>query len=306
MASPSLTPSTSSTLRRTRTVTGRGVPDRRRALAALPRWRRTGPARPEPGGSARRPLGPGAPAGGPDRPGGHPGRLRLGPRAPTPHLSGASFSETWSTGHLPDGGGPIALSSPVPVNLDGQPSVVVGDRLGNLFAFHLGGSSAELAATGVADHQRERPHRLDAVGGHLGGPDLGAGRIGQRRRPGPGGYSGLQRRRAASCGSPRWSIHPATPPRSAASRPASPSEPCSPADRTPWPARWARSPTPSTPRNGAPLTGWPFLNTDSTHSTAALADLYGIGHRPRSSWAATRRPAKGPASSTPTAATSGS
>ena len=30
--------------------------------------------------------------------------------------------------------------------------------------------------------------------------------------------------------------------------------------------------------NGAPLTGWPFLNTDSTHSTAALADLYGTGH----------------------------
>ena len=29
--------------------------------------------------------------------------------------------------------------------------------------------------------------------------------------------------------------------------------------------------------NGSPLTGWPFLNTDSTHSTAALADLYGTG-----------------------------
>ncbi|HXW38517.1 MAG TPA: hypothetical protein VEJ44_02390, partial [Acidimicrobiales bacterium] len=29
--------------------------------------------------------------------------------------------------------------------------------------------------------------------------------------------------------------------------------------------------------NGNHLTGWPFLNTDSTHSTAALADLYGSG-----------------------------
>ena len=28
---------------------------------------------------------------------------------------------------------------------------------------------------------------------------------------------------------------------------------------------------------GAPLTGWPFFNSDSTHSTAALADLYGTG-----------------------------
>ena len=29
--------------------------------------------------------------------------------------------------------------------------------------------------------------------------------------------------------------------------------------------------------DGAPLTGWPFFNSDSTHSTAALADLYGTG-----------------------------
>jgi hypothetical protein len=29
--------------------------------------------------------------------------------------------------------------------------------------------------------------------------------------------------------------------------------------------------------SGAPLVGWPYLNTDSTHSTAALADLYGSG-----------------------------
>jgi hypothetical protein len=29
--------------------------------------------------------------------------------------------------------------------------------------------------------------------------------------------------------------------------------------------------------NGAALAGWPFFNSDSTHSTAALADLYGTG-----------------------------
>ena len=63
-----------------------------------------------------------------------------------PALSSASFTETWSTGHLPDDGGPIALSSPVPVTLGGQPSVVVGDRLGKLFAYHLGGSSAVAVA----------------------------------------------------------------------------------------------------------------------------------------------------------------
>ena len=29
--------------------------------------------------------------------------------------------------------------------------------------------------------------------------------------------------------------------------------------------------------SGTPMTGWPFFNSDSTHSTAALADLYGTG-----------------------------
>jgi len=30
-------------------------------------------------------------------------------------------------------------------------------------------------------------------------------------------------------------------------------------------------------QSGATLTGWPFFNSDSTHSTAAVADLYGTG-----------------------------
>ena len=38
------------------------------------------------------------------------------------------WTETWSTGSLPDGNQPIALSSPTVADLDGQPSVVVGDR----------------------------------------------------------------------------------------------------------------------------------------------------------------------------------
>src|SRR5450631_4350001 len=42
----------------------------------------------------------------------------------------AGWTQTWSTGALPDAGQPIALSSPVPADLDGQPSVVVGDRRG--------------------------------------------------------------------------------------------------------------------------------------------------------------------------------
>ena len=48
-----------------------------------------------------------------------------------------SWTETWSTGPLPDGRQPIALSSPTVADLDGQPSVVVGDRRGLVYAYHL-------------------------------------------------------------------------------------------------------------------------------------------------------------------------
>ena len=60
------------------------------------------------------------------------------------------WTQTWSTHALADPGHPIALSSPVPANLDGQPSVVVGDRGGTLYGMHLvsPSSSAVAAPTG--------------------------------------------------------------------------------------------------------------------------------------------------------------
>src|SRR5665213_3024703 len=53
----------------------------------------------------------------------------------------ADWTQTWSTGVLPDTGQPIALSSPVLADLDGQPSVVVGDRRGYVYAYHLDSQS---------------------------------------------------------------------------------------------------------------------------------------------------------------------
>src|SRR6202011_1577761 len=49
----------------------------------------------------------------------------------------AGWTKTWSTGPLNDVGQPIALSSPIVANLDGQPSAVVGDRNDRLYAYHL-------------------------------------------------------------------------------------------------------------------------------------------------------------------------
>ena len=48
---------------------------------------------------------------------------------------------SWST-TLNDGGNPTVLSSPNVADLDGQPSVVVGDRAGWVYAYHLNGGAS--------------------------------------------------------------------------------------------------------------------------------------------------------------------
>jgi hypothetical protein len=54
------------------------------------------------------------------------------------HAAGFVANQTWSQA-LPDAGNPVALSSPNVANLDGQPSVVVGDVAGKVYAYHLNG-----------------------------------------------------------------------------------------------------------------------------------------------------------------------
>jgi len=51
------------------------------------------------------------------------------------------LDETWSA-TLPDIGQPIALSSPTVADLGGSPSVVVADRRGYVYAYHLAGNAA--------------------------------------------------------------------------------------------------------------------------------------------------------------------
>jgi hypothetical protein len=53
-----------------------------------------------------------------------------------------TFTLTWSTGPLADQGSPIAESSPGVATLDtGGPAVVVGDRNGSVYAYHLADGS---------------------------------------------------------------------------------------------------------------------------------------------------------------------
>ena len=206
-----------------------------------------------------------------------PGASALGSGLPssTPRLSGSSFTETWTTGNLPDVGGPVALSSPIPVTLGGQASVVVGDRTGNLFAYHLGGSSPVAAPGWPATNESGPIDSTPSVAVSRGQTSVlvGSGNDGD---PVPGGYTAY-----ATSGSQQWFTQVVNPP----------------SDTSPVGGVQAGIAVGSLQSGGldavagslgqvsyaldaatgAPLTGWPFLNSDSTHSTAALADLYGTG-----------------------------
>jgi len=192
-----------------------------------------------------------------------------------PALSSASFTETWSTGHLPDDGGPIALSSPVPVTLGGQPSVVVGDRLGNLFAYHLGGSSAVSAAGWPATNESGPIDSTPSVVTSGGSTSVlvGSGNDGD---PVPGGYTSY-----GASGNQQWFTQVVNPPTDTA--PAGGVQAgiavgsLQPGSEDAVGGSLGQVSYALNATTGAPLTGWPFLNTDSTHSTAALADLYGTG-----------------------------
>ncbi len=196
--------------------------------------------------------------------------------APSASLSQSSFKLKWSTGALPDSGQPIALSSPVPADLGGREAVVVGDRRGLLYAYNLatGTSTPGWPTTNESGPIDSTPSVLDADSAT---PTVIVG-SGNDADPVSGGYSAY-----GSNGREQWFTPVVNPPSDA------------------YPlvgvqagvsignlqgggddavagslgeVSYALKAT-----NGSPLTGWPFFNSDSTHSTAALADLYGTGQQ---------------------------
>ena len=191
-------------------------------------------------------------------------------------LDASSFQLTWSVGPMSaDQYGPIAESSPVVATLDGGgPSVVVGDRSGYLYAFHLSNG------TPVAGWPVQVGAPVDSTpsvlpGGSGGGLDEVFVGAGNAFVPNSGGY-----RAYLADGQPAWSAEPVDPPTDYAPAKgvqASLTE----ASLQGGPAVFAGSlgqvSNALSARNGQVLTGWPFLNADSTFSTAAAADLYGTG-----------------------------
>jgi hypothetical protein len=190
------------------------------------------------------------------------------------------ITETWFT-HLPDTGGPVALSSPMVANLAGGPAVVVGDRTGYVWAFNLMTGNPVLGWPYQTGTPVDSTASTAPAGGGLDSVFIGSGNASSSRVGSPtatmGGYWGF----GPSGGmGPIWHtmvMNTST-------------------DLTPFGGVAAglavgnlQGQTDVTAgslgqmayalnaANGDPLWGWPVFQGDSDWSTPALADLYHNG-----------------------------
>ena len=199
------------------------------------------------------------------------------PSAGPPALTAASFRQTWSVGPLAqDRNGPIAQSSPMVATLDGDgPSVVVGDRSGYLWAFHLSDG------TPVAGWPVQVGAPIDSTPSVLpngSGPGLAEVFVGSGNAfvPNSGGYSAFY-----ADGARPWPMRPSVDPASDYAPAAGVEASITVADLQDQAGLYAgglgQSATALSAASGRNLPGWPFFAADSTFSTAAAADLYGTG-----------------------------
>ena len=189
-------------------------------------------------------------------------------------LTGANFQLVWSAGPLSDKGSPIAESSPIEATLDGSgPAVVVGDRAGYLYAYHLSdGTPVTGWPVDIGVPIDSTPSVAVLAGSSMDSVFVGAGNSG---KPDVGGYYGF-----GPGGQPLWhstvqSIpgdpHPAIGVQASLTV----------ADLQGTTGVFAGSldqlDYALNASNGSTLNGWPFFAADSVFSTAAAADLYGTG-----------------------------
>ena len=188
------------------------------------------------------------------------------------HAAGFTANPVW-TQTLNDGGNPIVDSSPNVADLDGQPTVVVGDRAGWVYAYHLSNGSGVggwpyYAGAPVDSSPSVAP--IDANGTDT--VYVGSGNVGD---PTSGGYQAI-----APNGGDQWFVQETNPG----------------TDPTPHSAVTAsltvgnyaggygveagsvgQNTYALGAANGAMLEGFPWFS-DSVFSTAAVADLYADGN----------------------------
>ena len=196
------------------------------------------------------------------------------PAASARALLSPTFTLTWSTGPLADAGQPIAESSPDVATLDADgPAVVVGDRRGFLYAYHLADGSA-VAGWPVDDGGVPIDSSPSVLASSSGTDSVFVG-AGNAADPGQGGYEAY-----SASGAPLW-FTPVTDP-SSDEQPAAGVQ----ASLTVGDLEGTESVVAGSldqeqyavdASTGSTLTGWPFFTSDSVFSTAAVADLYGTG-----------------------------
>ncbi len=179
-----------------------------------------------------------------------------------------SVSFSWQQ-VLPDAGSPVAEGSPSVATLDGGgPSVVVGDRAGGVYAFHLSDGSP---VAGWPAHLRGPVDSTPSVASDGSGTDDVFVSAGNAADPASGGYVGLDNR-----GNQIWSSGAPDPngPHGVQASMAVGQLEGSTAVVAP---SLGQEEYALGAASGARLPGWPFFTADSGFTTPSLADLYGNG-----------------------------
>jgi hypothetical protein len=194
--------------------------------------------------------------------------------AATTALSTALKNPVWHV-TLPDAGHPIAESSPNVATLDGAgPAVVVGDRAGKVYAYHLQGGSP---VAGWPTQDGGAPIDATPSVATLGGGNLDSVFVGSGNATDPtvGGYQAY-----GPSGNGLWNaavVDPASDTQPAQGVQASLAVGNLQGSTDVVAGSLDQEEYALNAGSGSTLKGWPFFTSDSVFSTAALADLYGTG-----------------------------
>ena len=187
----------------------------------------------------------------------------------TPHVAPLSATLTWQQ-TLPDAGGPIAQSSPSEATLDGGgPSVVVGDRSGNLWAYHLSDGSS---VRGWPAHTGGVPiDSTPSVTPDGTGTDTVFVGAGNAADPRSGGYYAF-----GNSGTEVWGQNAADPNGLHGVQASMAVGNLNGVNAVVAPSL-GQDEYAFNAGNGSVLPGWPFFTADSGFTTPSLVDLYGNG-----------------------------
>ena len=191
-----------------------------------------------------------------------------------PHAgSGFTATQEWSQ-TINDPNAEIALSSPNVANLDGQPSVVVGDQAGNVYAYHLSGGGTPHGWPYFAGAPVDSTPSVAPI--NAGGLDTVYVGSGDAAAPTTGGYQAI-----SPGGGDQWFVqetNPGTDPTPHSGIAASMTVGSYAGGYGVEAGSLGQNTDAFSAASGATLAGFPWFSADSVYSTAAVADLYADGN----------------------------